>query len=379
MMQRPGEDKDWHQGRISFDMIFGTSHELPRKASIWQGFELRWKENECDPVEPTASGGICRSMESPSLKDEDQSRQKQESTLQVGLGTAWQKRNWSLSRSNLKCRAKVRFFTSAAPTSTDQTSTAKTGDNKVTGSTTLSQIADLCTDIQRNDMVAHQAVGFIPCDEKPKGFDLYHHDSIPSSSNTSSMTLREALSGKEDGLTDFGLRERLNIALTLSFSILQLCNTRWLGKVISLDDIIFLRSADTPRCYTQKFDFPAPFLVRRPRIARHKEESYKAVNFALFSLGVLLTHIIMGRPVEALDLNEDMPKELLLSRKKLANDKVAICDEASDNYIGAVQWCFDHCFTYENLKDQDLSRNFHDAVIARLERDLRSIDCLRMQ
>lgn len=376
MMQRPSEHKDWHHGRISFDMIFGTAHEVPRKTSIWQGFELRWKENECDPVEPTASAGDCHSMESLSLNDEDQSRQKQESTLEVHLGAVGQKWNWSPS--SLKRRAKVRFLISAAPTSTDQVSTANTGDNTITESITLSKIADICTDIQRNDMVANQAVGFIPCDEKPKGFDLYYHDSVPSSPNTSSLTLREALSGK-DGLTDFGLRERLNIALTLSFSILQLCNTQWLGKVISLDDIVFLRAADAPQCYTQKFDFPAPFLVRRPRIARHKEEPYKAINFALFSLGVLLTHIIMGRPVEALDLSENMPKELLLSRKKLANEKVAICDEASDNYIGAVQWCFDHCFTFENLKDQDLSRNFHDAVIARLERDLRSIDCLRMQ
>lgn len=376
MVQRPDEDKGWNQGRVSFDMIFGTSHELQREALAWKGFELRWKESDCNPIEPTASAGICRSVEQLTLKDGDQSWQNDESTLEVRLGAAWPKWNWSPSRSNLKRRAKVRFFISATPTSTDQVSTAKTGDNRITEPITLSQIADLCADVQREGMVANQAVGFIPCDEKPKGFDLYYHDSMPT--NTSSLTLREAL-GDKDGLTDFGLRERLNIALTLSFSILQLCNTEWLGKVISLDDIVFLRAADAPRCYTQKFDFPAPFLVRRPRIACHKEESYKAVNFALFSLGVLLTHIIMGRPVEALDLKEDMPKELLLSRKKLANDKVAICDEASDNYIGAVQWCFDHCFTYENLKDQDLSRNFHDAVIARLERDLRSINCLRMQ
>lgn len=93
MMQRPSEHKDWHHERISFDMIFGTAHEVPRKTSIWKGFELRWKENECDPVEPTASAGDCHSMESLSLNDEDQSRQKQESALEVRLGTAWQKWN----------------------------------------------------------------------------------------------------------------------------------------------------------------------------------------------------------------------------------------------------------------------------------------------
>jgi hypothetical protein len=201
---------------------------------------------------------------------------------------------------------------------------------------------------------------------------------MPSSSDAESFTLREALCGK-DGLMEFELSERLNIALALSFSILQLCNTPWLGKTISLDDIVFLRAIDAPRCYTKRLDSPAPFLVRQSRNVHHKGKPLRPVNFALLSLGVLLTHIIMGRPVEDIDLNEDMSKELLYSRKKLADEKVATCDDASENYVGAVQWCFSNCFTFATLEEQELSRDFHDAVIARLERDLRSIDYLRVQ
>lgn len=376
LVQRSSEDKDSRDGRVSFEMIFGTFHELQTDNSIWRGLKVQWKGDEHNALEQKASTGICRSVDLLSLKDRDPSAQKEKSTLEAGIGAVWSKFNRSPSPSRLKHRAKVRFFISAAPTSTDKVSTAKAGDNGTTETITFSCITDLCADIQRGEVIAKQPVGFIPCDEKPKGFDLYFHDGMPSSSNSASLTLREALSGK-DGLTELELRERLNIALTLSFGILQLCNTPWLGKIITLDDIVFLRAADAPRCYTQKLDFPAPFLVRQSPTVRHMQKPLRPVNFALLSLGVLLTHIIMGRPVEAIDLNEDMPKELLVSRRQLADDKVATCDDASDNYVGAVQWCFNHCFTFATLEDQELSRNFHDAVIARLERDLRSIDCLK--
>lgn len=373
LVQMSSEDKDSHDGGVSFDIIFGTPHELERDNSKWKGLNIRWKGDEYNPMEQNGSTGICRSVNSLSLRDKGPSAQKEKSTFEGGFGAVWSKLHRPPSTPRLKGRAKVRFLISAAPTSTDEVSTAKAEDNN-----TLSHIADLCADIHRGEVIAKQPLGFIPCDEKPKGFDLYFHDDMPSSSNTASLTLREALSSK-NGLTGFELRERLNIALTLSFSILQLCNTQWLGKIISLDDIVFLRAADTPRCYTQKLDFPAPFLVRQSPTARQMQKSLKPVNFALLSLGVLLTHIIMGLPVEAIDLSENMTKELLVSRKKLADDKVATCDYASENYVGAVQWCFNHCFTFATLEDQELSRNFHDAVIARLERDLRSIDCLRPQ
>lgn len=377
-MQRSGEDKDSHDDRVSFDMIFGSFHELQRDTSTWKGLKIRWKGDEYNPLEQNASTGICRSVDSLSLRDKDASAQKEKSTLEVSFGAVWSKLNRSPSTPRLKGPSKVRFFFSAAPTSTDGVSTAKAEDDGITETSALSHITNLCADIQRGEVIAKQPVGFIPCDEKPKGFDLYFHDGMPSSPNTVSLTLREALSGK-DGLMEFELRERLNIALTLSFSILQLCNTSWLGKIISLDDIAFLRAADKARCYTQKLDFPAPFLVRQSPTVRDLQKSLRPVNFTLLSLGVLLTHIIMGRPVEAIDLNENMTKELLVSRKKLADDKVATCDDASENYVGAVQWCFNHCFTFATLEDQELSRNFHDAVIARLERDLRSIDCLGTQ
>lgn len=377
LVQRSGEDKDSHNGRVSFDMIFGTFHELQRDNAIWKGLKIRWKGDESSPLEQNGSTGICRSVDSLSSRNKYPSAQKEKSTSEVGLGAVWSKLNRSPSTPRLKGRAKVRFFISAAPTSTDEVSIAKTEDSRSTEKITLSHITDLCADIQQGEVIAKQPLGFIPCDEKPEGFDLYVHDGMPSSSDTASLTLREALSGK-DGLTEFELKERLNIALTISFSILQLCNTPWLGNIISLDDIIFLRAADAPRCYTQKLNFPAPFLVRQSPTVSRMQKSLRPVNFALLSLGVLLTHIIMGRPVEAIDLNEDMPKALLVSRKKLADDKVATCDDASENYVGAVQWCFNHCFTFATLEDQELSRNFHDAVIARLERDLRSIDCLRI-
>ena len=378
LLPRPGEDKDTHDSCVSFDMIFGSLHELQQNTSVWEGLNARWKGDECNPLEQNASTGIRRPVDILSLKDIDAPGQKGKSSLQTGIGVVLSKLNRSPSPSKFKRRVKVAFSISAAPTPLDKVSSNEAGNDRLIQSIPVSHITNLCAEIRQGGGIAKQPFGFIPCDEEPKRFDLYHHDSMPSSSDSESFTLREALSGK-DGLMEFELGERLNIALALSFSILQLCNTSWLGKTISLDDIVFLRAADATRCYTQRLDSPAPFLVRQSRNVHHKGKPLRPVNFALLSLGVLLTHIIMGRPVEDIDLNEDMSKELLYSRKKLAGEKVATCDDASENYVGAVQWCFSNCFTFATLEEQELSRDFHDAVIARLEHDLRSIDYLRVQ
>lgn len=111
------------------------------------------------------------------------------------------------------------------------------------------------------------------------------------------------------GLVEFELIETLNIAFTLSCNVLQLCNTPWLGEIISLDNIRFFRDTKNPRCYALKVHFPAPFLVRQSSRARHFEKTLRPVNFALLTLGVLLIHIIMGRQVESIHLNKDMAKE----------------------------------------------------------------------
>jgi hypothetical protein len=382
LSQRTGMDKDSRDGSVSLDVIFGTFPEPHGGSSVWRVLNVRRKGDECNPLEQNSrmGEGICRSVDSLSLKEKDISGQKETSTLETDLGAVWSKLSPSPSTPRSRRLTKVRFFISAALTSADEVSTDKSGENRISGPTTLSHITDLCADIQRDDVAANQPVGFISCVGNSGGFDLYHNDGAPSSSDMASLTLREALSSK-NGLKDFELIERLNIALTLSSSILQLCNTPWLNKMISLDDIVFLRVKNSQRCYTQQSDFPVPFLIRNLKSPTVHQEGkpLRPVNFALLSLGILLTHIIMGSPVEAIDLNENMSKELLISRRKLADDKVATCDDASGNYVDAVQWCFTHCFTFATLEDQDLSREFHDAVIARLERDLRSIDSLRFK
>lgn len=309
--------------------------------------------------------GVSRLVESLALEDEDRLEQKTGPSLGAGLRQAWPKFRHSPSPSSPKPRA-------ATPIPARQESNTKLA-NGGSIQPTLPHITDLCASVQRNRFMAQRLFGFIPSVDTPKRFDLSRHGSRAKSSRTTILTLRQALHGNNPGLEEFDLIERINVALDLAFGVLQLCNTPWLGNVITLDDVRFLRPANVSNGPTQNLDCPHPFLFRPPWAMSDTRRALRPVNFALLSLGILMTHIIMGRHVDEIDLREDMKKTSLESAKNLAYEYVATCDYASENYKGAVQWCFLNCFNFATLEDDQLSRDFHDGVIARLEGDLRHI------
>lgn len=363
-----GDDDRPRDSAISFDIIFSIGprstvhHEEVSNVPMWEGLDFRWKD-----LLKSSSTSLSCSVDSLSLEAKVPVEEKRNSSSETGL--TLKERFARLRRSPLSMAPeyprKVRF--SAAQT------TSVSADF-----CTLSPITELCVEIQRKSSIAKQTVGFVPCAQAPKGFDIHYHDDFPSSPNTATLTLREALTREKLVPVEFELVERLNIALALSFSVLQLCNTPWLGTIITLDNIVFVRAAGASQCFQGDFGYPTPFLVHPTPTAASLSRKPRPVNFALLSLGILLTHIAMGRPDEAIDLLEDMAKQTLVSRSKLAYTKVATCDDASDNYIEAVNWCFQNCFNFATLEDEDLTRDFHDAVITRLERDLSSINLLNI-
>lgn len=358
----------------SFDIIFSTN--MPRKArydyeevpdsSTWEGLHFRWKD-----LVKGSSTSLSSSVDSLSTEESKRAAGR-EGASSLGVSLTLRERFARLRRSSSpqastpELRPKVRFAAAGTTPGPAQ-------------SPTLSLITELCLKFQQKNGISKQPVGFVPCDRAPKGFNIYHHDHIPASSHTATLTLRQALSREQRLPMEFELVERLKIALALSSGILQICSTPWLGTIITLDNIVFIREGGAPSHYFKgDFDYPNPFLVHSTPVAAKPEKKPRPINFALLSLGILLTHIALGYPVEAIEFWENMTKQKLVSRSKLAYEKVATCDDASDNYIEAVNWCFQHCFNFATLEDADLTRSFHDAVITRLERDLSSINMLEI-
>lgn len=377
--QKTGEDGDFKEAGVSFELLFGTTNNHHNYTPRFELLNIHWKEEKAESPRQSSAMAASQSIASLSLEDGRNSTRKIR-FLGASLGQAFSKLRRSPSPSKLERRGKVRFSETVTTISRDEARIEIVGDGSMVTGIALPHITDLCADIKRGEAMASQSVGYIPCAETPTpgSFNLYRHDFLRKLSKAG-LTLQDALSGKKAGLVEFELTERLNIALALSFGVLQLCNTQWLGKVISLEGIVFLRAANGDQCYSQSLDNPSLFLVCQPSRDTRSEKPAKPINLALLSLGVILTHIIMGRPVEAIDISEDMTKEALLSRRDLVFNKVEICDYASTNYVDAVQWCLQNCFTFNTLEDESLSRDFHDAVISRLESDLRSIHGLNIQ
>lgn len=364
LLRSTGSDEDMEPNGydVLFNMVFCTVHD--HHILEWQSLKIRWKEVNSASGQ-SLSMGVSRLVESLALEDEATLEQKSNPSLGAGLGQSWPKFRHSPSPSSPKPVAAT-----PVPARPESNTRLANGDAI---QPTLPYVTDLCASIQRNRLMAQRLFGFIPSAETPKGFDLSRHGSRSQSSRTTILTLRQALHGKGPGLEEFDLIERINIALDLAFGVLQLCNTPWLGNVITLDDVRFLRPANVSNGPTQNPDCPHPFLVRPPWAMSNTRRGLRPVNFALLSLGILMTHIIMGHNVDSIDLREDMKKTSLDSAKNLAYEYVATSDYASDNYKRAVQWCFLNCFNFATLEDDQLSRDFHDEVIARLERDLRHI------
>lgn len=376
LRQKTGQNGDFKEGDVSFEMIFGTVNDQHKHSPRFELLNIRWKE-KAESTRQTSTVEAAQALGSLSLKDKRDSPQKGR-FLGTNLGQAFPKLRRSPSRSKSNYRQKVRFAEMVTTLPRDKSPIATVADSSVITRFAPPHITDLCADIRRGETMASRPVGFLACNEMPGGFNIYRHDTLLKL-HQASVTLQEALSGEKPGLVEFELTERLNVALALSFNALQLCNTQWLGKAISLEGVVFLRAADADHCFSQSLENPSLFLIQQPSQDKLSEKPGKPINFALLSLGIILTHIINGRPIEAIDISEGMTKETLLSRRDIAFNKVEICDYASTNYVDAVQWCLQNCFTFKTLEDENLGREFHDAVIARLESDLRSIHELSIQ
>ncbi|KAL8934150.1 MAG: hypothetical protein Q9216_006047 [Gyalolechia sp. 2 TL-2023] len=164
-------------------------------------------------------------------------------------------------------------------------------------------------------------------------------------------------------------KDRLQLAVTLAFTSLQLFTTPWLDKNWSGQEILFRRgSVDSPfisRAFAQPDQIPMPQTSSTSDFSPIRNQS-------IFRLGVLLLEISLGKPLDAY-MTSDQPllfKDYLVAAQLVSN----LVNEESDNYVSATKACIFSDFG-SKVKEPDFNNDafrqaVYEDVIQPLERDL---------
>ncbi|KAL2067321.1 hypothetical protein VTL71DRAFT_1745 [Oculimacula yallundae] len=145
-------------------------------------------------------------------------------------------------------------------------------------------------------------------------------------------------------------RQRLQIALILASSHVQLHPTPWLKSKWSKKDILFLYDAQDP----SKIKTDQPYISRSLSRAIQTHNNTEAISTnsyafqdSIRNLGIMLLELCFGAAIEEHKMRRDMPllNELSL---QLVNYATAtewardVVEEAGPEYSDAVTWCLHH-------------------------------------
>lgn len=176
------------------------------------------------------------------------------------------------------------------------------------------------------------------------------------------ISLREILEQKDNSF-HLPYRDRLQLAVVASSSILQLLGNPWLPDTLSSRDIFFLKMQDHPI-------YSRPFLMRSNRAGKASIGSPPFCNPALWSLGVLLIELILGGTLDSLRTPQEessLPVDYLTAHRLLGEVRMA-----SSNYGTAVTRCLGGELHNDRFcpGSEDFCQGVYSGVVALLERDL---------
>lgn len=276
----------------------------------------------------------------------------------------------------------ARWIAFLADQSSQKTVSILNTSTKTTVPQSSPTITNLCSTLHQGKGRANVPDCYGHIFNKTSRFNLFHEDCEPE--NLSVITLRTILdahgSGGNHGQLTYG--DRLRIALTLSYSVLHLYNTPWLARVVTPDDVFFLREQQTPDTHTYYLD--RPLLLKTPpkasAIPCHASPApllhemwRRPMEPTILSLGLLLIQIIVGRRIQNLTLDPDAGGiDAILEKQSTASQMtVSVLESGGMNYAAAVQWCLESVFRGAHLDDEKVGQEFHEAVITKLEADMR--------
>ncbi|ELR10334.1 hypothetical protein VC83_07938 [Pseudogymnoascus destructans] len=180
-------------------------------------------------------------------------------------------------------------------------------------------------------------------------------------------------------------KDRMSLALILASSFVQLEATQWIQESWGKEDIVFDRAPDAPE--DSSVDLSKPYILHsiEKRTADNKTRPIRnSRNYSLLSLGILLLELstgqsfeqhlsrIKGKSTASLDPPEESV-ERLMKLSEVRKWLVAVQDDLSSGFHGAIWHCIKSYFDEESGKSEDVYRQaVLDQVVLPLQEDLQS-------
>jgi hypothetical protein len=191
----------------------------------------------------------------------------------------------------------------------------------------------------------------------------------------SSLSLRQILSGQASIGQPLTRYDKLQTAVQIASSILQLYNTPWLDEKWTKDDVHFVKkpSSEARALYKHPYvkrDFSANCNNTATQAQQTKSRLIR--NQTLFTLGVLLIEIWYGKPIGKLHTTDDLDCANTPGPDWCAADRLVRHEleyEAGKTYKEAVRRCLQCDFNSPdgNLNDQELQKAVFEGVVLPLE------------
>ena len=233
-------------------------------------------------------------------------------------------------------------------------------------------ISDICSALCVSHL-SKKAIGYLVDEEDDKHKHYLFRTNTMISPKTRSMSLGDVLSGWHGSLSPPLLRsDRLQIAVTLASSVLQLDGTSWLESEWSSDDIFFHDNSNQP---TQS-SYSYPYLSWKHCINdvdtpgsfnTVSHETYAVRSKVLFALGITLIELCFGKRIVDMCVPEDEGQNEAIYR--LCG---SVYSEMGSSYGDAVRRCLYQPFDVREISfdNEEVQQKVFDDIVTPLSDDL---------
>ena len=240
---------------------------------------------------------------------------------------------------------------------------------------TVGTIADICTTLHKAQKT-NEVIGYLS-DETNRNHKHYlcRANTIPFD-EPQSKSLGEILASSQHASPSFYLlrRERLELAVILASSVLQLDGSSWFESGWSSYDVLFYnkaRGASTP-CYKDPYlSWKQCSLDGRPsqdhRSLLPKDRSIRSE--VLFALGLTLIELCFGATMENLRAAEDEDPSKIIVKLNTAHRLLSLVyGEMGDVYGDVVRRCLLQPFDVRELSldNEEVQQQVYDGIVAPL-------------
>lgn len=237
-------------------------------------------------------------------------------------------------------------------------------------------IEDICSAIKASNKEQTE-IGFL-VDEKPERHQhkLYRANTVVCS-ETLSRSLEDLLkSSRDPGDESLSRKSRLQIAVTLASSVLQLSGTSWLKASWNSRDIFFYDKSGQPSVPEQLY----PYLSWQPcccdvlpPVEQLHLDNYMIRSEALLALGLTLVELCFGRTLAEMRKPEDIHTNETGTRLKTATRlHNRVYNEMGIPYGDVVRRCLFQTFDVRELSldIEEVQQKVLDDVVTPLVEDL---------